>query len=566
MSALTNFADLFFLTLWFPLLWALLIGFASGLRGWQGRGITFLLALVPVTAAAIYFGISHASDESFLIAGVIQWSDAAAHFCQAAQMACDGITHFGMNGRFLYPAFFSSLLNIAGLNLLQAEIASWIFFAMALVFLLRLAARLTGFAGASVVALVCGLFFRERCAGLIMTENFGLLCGMLAASAFLIALPKRNFWMLQLGIFMLALGLMARPGPMFVLPLMICYTGWMSWDGWILKPASKWKRAVIGSVVATMIVAAAFGSNVLLSRSVYEGKVITNANFSFTLYGMLTGGKWSDALAWSHYNAPLVMQEDIRLIKEEPQRLILGAFRAYKEALYRRILFMFGHESRLATVLLLLALIGLVALWKMEELRPYAWCLTLMVIGILLSIPFAPPWDAAERPFAATVPFEALLAAIGLTALLHFTFFKKQKKEDDQKILSRARGLILLISVVFFLAVPLPLFHRMCFSTPLRICQNQPVQLILGSFVTVTPDKYKDFLRRLIPFLNHYPAEQEFFSKLPQHVTLGIDWKNKKLDHCAVLEGVQEVISYRYWLVDQRLLEKINKNDEQIHQ
>lgn len=125
---LTTLADLFFLTLWFPLLWAVMIGVASSFANWKGRVVTLFLALVPVSAAAIYFGISYASDESFLAAGVIPWSDAAAHFSQAADMATRGITHFGMNGRFLYPAFFSSLLRITGLNLLHAEIISWIFF------------------------------------------------------------------------------------------------------------------------------------------------------------------------------------------------------------------------------------------------------------------------------------------------------------------------------------------------------------------------------------------------------------------------------------------------------
>ena len=539
------------------MLWAVALGFASKRRGWQGRGLTFFLALVPVAAAAIYFGISYASDESFLLAGIIPWSDAAGHFSQAAEMATRGLTHFGMNGRFLYPAFFSSLLNITGLNLLRAEILSWIFFAAALAFFLRLSARLTGVAGASVVALVCGLFFRERCAGLIMTENFGILCGLLAASAFLIALQKRNFWMLQLGIFILALGLVARPGPMFVLPLMIFYVGWVAWKGWWSGKAKSWKRTFFAGSIALLLVLGAFASNKLLSRSVYEGKVIVNGNFSFTLYGMLTGGKWSDALSWSHYNAMLVMQENIRLIKEEPQRLIFGAFRAYKEALGRRILFMFGHESRPATLLLLLAIVGLVALWRREEFRPYAWCLTLIAAGILFSIPFAPPWDAAERPFAVTVPSEALFSAIGLAVLLQSAFSKQKENRENQRCGQERYWLVLLIGIVFFLAVPFPLFHRIHSSVPLEARQEPPVLLLPGSFITVTPENHNDFCQRLIPFLNHYPMEREFFSKLPQQVILGIDWKGKNFDHCATLDGVREVDRFHYWLVDQRLLQEM---------
>ncbi len=554
---ITKFADLFFLTLWMPLLWAVLIGFSSRLQGWQGRGITFFLALVPVVAASIYFGISHSSDESFVLAGVIPWSDAAGHFYQAAQMACNGITHFGMNGRFLYPAFFSSLLNLTGYNLLQAEVISWIFFAIALTFLLRLVVRVTGFVGAGVVALVCGLFFRERCAGLLMTENFGILCGMLAASLLILAMRKRNFWMFQFGLFTLALGLVARPGPMFVLPFLIFYVGGISSRDWLSKPVKKWQRVIVGSLVATVMIVSAFGCNTLLSHSVYEGKVIVNGNFSFTLYGMLTGGKWSDALGWSHYNASLVMQENIRLLKQEPQRLIFGAFRAYKEALYRRILFMFGHESRPATILLLLSAVGLVALWKTKEWRSYAWCLTLIAAGILASIPFAPPWDAAERPFAVTVPFQAIFAAFGAAWLLRTVF--PQTRGSDDSSLQGGRRLIFLIGVVFFLAVPLPLLHRVYFSASSEFFREEPVHLMAGSFITIKPEGYKDFLQRLNPFLSHYPAERIFFSKLPQQVTLGIDWKNKTFDHCVVLGGVKKVVPFDYWLVDERLIEEMQK-------
>jgi hypothetical protein len=492
-----------------------------------------------------------------LVAGVIPWSDAAAHFSQAAAIATQGLTHLGMNGRFLYPAYFSSLLKITGLNLLVAEALGGGFFAAVTTLFLRLVARLAGIAGASVVALVCGLFFRERCAGLIMTENLGLLCGILAASALLIALQQRHFGMLLLSIFSLALGLVARPGAMFVLPLMILYAGSVSYSGWMKKPGAPWKRGLVGALLASMMISAAFGSNALLVHRLYDGKVIVNANFSFTLYGLLTGGKWSDALGWSHYNAPLVMQENIRLIEQEPQRLLFGACRAYKEALYRRILFMFGHESRLATMLLLLAAVGLIALWRVEAWRPYASCFTLIAAGILLSIPFAPPWDAAERPFAATLPLEALLSGIGLSVLLTADFLAKREAPHDPASRLGKYCLVLLVGIVVLLTVPLPLLYR--FSPRCEAAQEAPLLLLPGSFATVTPQHWNDFNHRLTPFLNHYPAEKAFFSKLPEQpkLILGIDWKKKTFDHCALLKGVSEVTSYHYWLVDQRLLREI---------
>lgn len=285
MHFLTTLADCFFLSLWPSLLWAFVIGFVARLKGWQGLLSTFLLALVPVAAMAIYFGVSHASDESFLVAGVIPWSDAAIHFKQAAQMALGGITHVGMNGRFLYPAYFSSLLILTHLNLLHAEVLGGVLFAGGLTLALSSVARLLGASGAMVVALVCGLFFRERCAGLIMTENFGLLCGLLGLAATLLALKKDHFWTFLLGVFLLALGLSARPGPMFILPFLVIFAAWQG-------KRKSWSHAIVNGGIAALIILGAFSSNTLLSKKIYDGKVIVNRNFSFTLYGLLTGGKW----------------------------------------------------------------------------------------------------------------------------------------------------------------------------------------------------------------------------------------------------------------------------------
>jgi hypothetical protein len=251
------------------------------------------------------------------------------------------------------------------------------------------------------------------------------------------------------------------------------------------------------------------------------------------------------------------MKENIRLIEQEPQRLLFGACRAYKEALYRRILFMFDHESRPATMLLLLAAVGLMALWRVEAWRPYASCFTLIAAGILLSIPFAPPWDAAERPFAATLPLEALFSGIGLSVLLSSRFFARREEPHDPASRLEKYCLVLLVGIVVLLTVSLPLLH--CISSSCEVAQESSFLLLPGSFVTVTAQHWDDFYHRLTPFLNHYPAEKAFFSKLPEQpkLILGIDWKEKNFDHCALLEGVSEVTSYHYWLVDQRLLKEI---------
>lgn len=555
-----RFADAFFLDLWLSFLWAIGIALASPLDGWKGSGMTFLFALLPVAASIIYYDVSFSSDESFLVAGVIPWSDAYMHFRQASQMAVEGVTHTGMNGRFLYPAYFSSLLTITGLNVLWAHALVEICFAGALTITLRRVASLFGMPGAMIMALVCWLFFRARCSGLVMTENLGILCGLLSLTLFLISIQRKNIALLLFGIFMLSLGLCARPGALFVLPFMVLFAGYMVLNDWQLtfnKPhASIWKSVVI-MFLALSIIVAAFGSNTLLEKTVYQGKkVITNGNFPFTLYGMLIGGKWSDAASRFHWNSQLAMQESLSLVKEKPQLLVMGAARAYREAVGRRILFMFHHESRPATILLLLALLGLVAVWKQETLQPYALWVTFMAAGILLSIPFAPPWDADERPFAATVPFQALLASIGFFVLVRWLIFKITQKNIQEEILKNFSALPVVIFsvVIFLLSVPLPILHGIGIAHHEGFQDQRTIKLRAGSVVTLTPKNSIELHRRLAPFLMHNPDQRFLFDLITNHSSLAINWGNKNCDRCIILPDASKMVNMNGWTVDQRLL------------
>jgi len=405
------------------------------------------------------------------------------------------------------------------------------------------------------------LFFRARCSGLVMTESLGMICGLLALAALLHATRRRSLTLLFLGIFMLSLGLCARPGALVVLPLMILFAGWAGyhWGQGLMSDKKSVVKCFISipslrsMMLAVVMTTAAFGSNSLISRNLYQGRVITNGNFSFTLYGMLTGGKWSDSLAWSHWDSKLVMQKSLKLIQEKPQLLVFGAARAYKEALYRRILFMFGHESRPATLLLIAAALGLTALWNMAALRPYALWMTLMALGIFLSIPFVPPWDAAERPFAATVPFQGLLAGIGVYAFLVFLKFIKIKDQESDATLSSI-PLWVVAMLVFTLTVPLPLLHHAFLKDTSVVLSSSGIALRAGSFITI-PANRADFDRRLAPFLAHYPGEGAFFRSLPKHAKIGINWGSQNFDRCVVLDNVSETTNVKGWTVDQRLIQ-----------
>lgn len=554
-----RFADTFFLDLWLPILWAVGIGAASCLEKRKGFVMTFLLSLVPVAAGVIYYGVAFASNESFLVAGVIPWSDAYMHFRQAAQMTMEGITTTGMNGRFLYPAYFSSLLTLTGCHLMLAHLFSALFIAVTLTLLLRVTAPVLRLPGAAMIALVVGLFFRAHCSGLVMTENLGLLCGVLSLTLFLVALQRRSFGCLLWGIFIMVLGFSARPGALFILPLLILYLGYLAayeWKEILPSRLSNLWKAVMMMMLAVIIVIIGFGANTLLSKNIYRGSVITNGNFSFTLYGMLTEGKWSDAATSFHWNAQQAMQESIHLIKEKPFLLVKGAFRAYKEAIARRVFFMFEHEDRLATSLLLLAVVGIIAAWKIKELKPYALWGTVMTAGILLSVPFIPAWDAAERPLAVTIPFQGFLAGMGLFAIGHYFFFKHEVKKPTAKI--SIKPIITCSLLLLFLSVLMPIAHCYFLENKKQQPSSDIVVMRPGAFLTLTPENSPAIHQRMAFFLLHNPEQRFLFHLLNNQSIVAINWKNKNLERSIFLPSPLEMVNINGWKVDKRLLSAVS--------
>jgi hypothetical protein len=69
--------------------------------------------------------------------------------------------------------------------------------------------------------------------------------------------------------------------------------------------------------------------------------------------------------------------------------------------------------------LTVLALIGLGSLCIRRDSRSDTLVL-FAFIGILASVPFAPPWDGGVRIYAATIPFMAMLPSIGLARSLAY--------------------------------------------------------------------------------------------------------------------------------------------------
>jgi len=540
-------ADEFFLGLMIPAIWAALMGVNALQRHVAGRVGLIGLALLPAVAGYFYYGLNAASGSSFLVAGVIPCSDARIHFLQSAGIAIQGATQHMFNGRFLYPAFYAGLLDLAGLNILVANLLVSSLVMIGLALTCRLAAKRAGFVGTAIYCLLFWLYFRAHGCGLLMTENLGLLLGVLGFGFLLFSVDANKIRPIFVSLVFFGLGSVARPGALFILPALALYAGIRVW----LTGGGRFRMATAAGAVflGLVITAGCFGSNQLLMKALFRGEGRPFGNFAFTLHGLLNETKWSTSAEATGSNAPLIMEQNIRQIKESPGSLIRGVGRAYEETLKRGFLFRFGEEKRFASAGMAMFFLASLGCWLWKPLRRDSGWILLLFAGILASIPFAPPWDAGERPYAVTEPVQIFLAAAGFAMLIGLvrkaaealvpgdpTDVSKQEKLGGGQVPGDAvrgeLGLIGFSMLCFFLVLPAPLLLRVAgYRHPIP---SQSPAFLPGSSLLISQEgpprdgflSRANYLDRLSDFQASHPDSARFFNSEAGDFLLAINWRD----------------------------------------
>ncbi|MBA3072572.1 MAG: hypothetical protein FP831_03180 [Anaerolineae bacterium] len=171
------------------------------------------------------------------------------------------------------------------------------------------------------------------------------------------------------------------------------------------------------------------------------------SNFSYTLYGVVAGGKgWMQILI----DHPELAQLDdvsrsaqtyalvLEAWKAHPFSIIVGAFKNWFDYLMPRGAGAFGFirgieavswaNYAVRIVLSIFAGWGLVIAWKQRKQEPYSLMLW-AAAGIFLSVPFVPPNDSNQmRVYAATVTILLAFSTIGLKSISGLVT-KHQKEE-----------------------------------------------------------------------------------------------------------------------------------------
>jgi hypothetical protein len=330
------------------------------------------------------------------------------------------------------------------------------------------------------------LFFCYRTfLGSTLSEQCGFFFGCMAFSMLwktAFSDPKESQVRFLTGLFVLTIGLVARAGTFFALPAFVL------WHSLRIGHGKKMFLKVF--LTSCCVIALVFGYNGILLR-VAGYPEAAFGNFAPALYGLLHGGTWTQV--YSDYpeleslpdieSNQRIYALSIARLREQPVSLLKGALRAYRSFFIsplgaysfvvsplalsldfhdfavaqkngsKEVMMAFlasGMEQKYyaATAFLwfllssLLAFAGLIRL-IMTKSR-YRGLVISAGIGILLSVPFLPPWDVPlMRVYITTMPFFIILPCIALSGM----------NALDERIERHDRGLWLEACVLLLCAV-----------------------------------------------------------------------------------------------------------------
>lgn len=481
-------------------------------QGWAGRllGLGIALCLFALPLSGLW---TSGASEWNILTGLLPWSDASNYYRDALTLLNGGLFSSFAARRPLFAGFLAALLGASGQNL-QISLAVLTALMAAAGYLLGRAVQSTHgrLAGAFVFTLF--FFYARRFIGAALTETLGLpLAALGLACLWSAAEGRRRELLLFLGLLLNGLALFSRAGAFFVLPALA------AWCLWLYR--RRWRTLLAAAALAGAALLAALGLNTLLLRQLAAPDSMPFANFSYTLYGMTAGGKGWTAVQSEH---PEVMRlaepERSRQIyalayeafRQRPAALAEASLRAWGSFLASPEVHLFvfmGGENQTVNRLVWLALLALSALgllsWVRRREDPHFTLLTLAALGILLSVPFAPPWDADKmRAYAASIPLLAALPALGLWAALsrveRLRYFWQPGQSRPPRSLTALSSALLLAVILGPLAV-----RAFCRPAALFTLDCPPgheavfVRLSPGSYIQAVDDEAA--ARTLLPIL-----------------------------------------------------------------
>lgn len=506
------------------------------------KGIWGTFAALTVTLLLFGLPLSglwrSGASEPFIIGGLLPFSDAASYYSDVLRVV-EGFRFSAFSARRpLFPALLTVLLAVTGQNLVVSIAILGAMIAIICTLAAREIQRWLGTLPAAVFLFILFLFYR-RIAGTTMTENLGLPLGVAAFTILWGAARRKNLWQTVIGLLLLTLALNARAGTFFILPALILWCGF-SFRGKRLFSISAFSLSVLA-------VALGFALNMLVFKLVADPGGMVFSNFSYTLYGVVAGGKgWMQILIdhpdLAQLDDVLRSTQTYALVfeawKAHPFNIVIGAFKNWFDYLMPRgagaFGFIRGNEAlswanyAFRIILSLLAGWGLSGAWKQRKQEPFSLLLW-AAAGIFLSVPFVPPNDSNQmRVYAATVTFLIAFSMIGLKSFLELVFKQhldnlqvEESRPEPALMFGVALAMVTIVGVLLVKTIVKPQ------ELPLAECPLGETQMMVrftpGSLVQIdgesTSQQIKVPLNGFIELNEGYP---EMHAKLVQSVGEGV--------------------------------------------
>jgi hypothetical protein len=364
---------------------------------------------------------------------------------------------------------------------------------------------------AAVFLVYVTFLIRVHCAGLFMTEQLAVLYSLCAVAMLVESVAtqgRAKNWLYCGGLFLLTQALNARPAAYMTLPFLVM-ASWELFQG-NLKARG---RMVVLSAVAVI-------ASLLLHSITYHWVVASRApsNVWFCIYGLLNGGTWVDG----HNQAEKLWRDNAGLVPSDPQpamevafaqalgllrenclaevsrhpgKLLDGSWRAIRFFWSKNTPFRSDYPEMpsiwLTESARWCAVFGIVLslffLLRGKRLAPtlkayqgLSWLNLAALLGMIASLPFAPPWDGETRIFAATLPLFFLLPASGVGGLYLLIVKRFQDTTPDSKADSQPKIAIDLALVIGGVLSVLILSASWCFVTgSASNNRRHPVELML---------------------------------------------------------------------------------------
>ncbi|MCH8996885.1 MAG: glycosyltransferase family 39 protein [Proteobacteria bacterium] len=423
------------------------------------RVAALLAVAIAVSVAPIFgFWFSGRSTGNAL-GGLLPWNDAMGYFTCAHNILDGGDLSGFCQRRPLYTLFLSTLTAISGRDLQIALLVQGALFGAAAFSLARVVHVRFGTPAALIsFAVLLGMAGQYTTA--TMTENAGLLYGIFGIYFLWRGAGTAGAAAIAAGAFLLTLGLNARAGAFFVLPALVIWAAVAAHERRRVRIAVAMiaVAAILGGFLFNYAALATFGGDVRLAQS----------NFADVLYGVTAGGKRWTQIYTDH---PEIFEQgqgkaaEVRKIYaaaldnvvRRPRLFAEGYLRGLAHYVYAQ--FRYVEFQPLRFLFILLWWLGLATALRRRKERHHSLLLA-MAIGIITSAPFI-TWDAGSRVYAATLPVDALIVALGLFAVQAFFVRRFVGTEPAHTIRNPPlRGAVALATAITVAAFPVPLMLR----------------------------------------------------------------------------------------------------------